>query len=463
MRYQPVALIVCLTAIMPAALTYSTDANALAANHSPLIAGTEPAPDFAGVARQPSSDPLPADGADVSAQPSLPPAASAAAPGAAGAPATVSIPCLNDIHADQPHDRADPPASCDEDGGQKQLGFRFGNRMTGESDLLGEVDGIRVDYLLRGGMKLKGLAGYQAVSKTDQFNTDRQVIGFSADTGKIARLWDFNSYYIEQQTEGKADSRAAGAAVRYLRAKRSLLLLFDYDLANGTLGAFTASGALALPLRTTLSATFDLRNTPLDARQQKYLRRSMAAMQGWTWDLPVDRMGHYTGLHSEEIATMSLGLTHTFSERVRLSGSFAMLEAFDETAADGSAGAAPSEYFYNLKLTGKDLVFTGTRNRLNLSHRITDTSRISSAAIDSNYAINRRWKVSPQVRTDYRDNLLDRSAQWRASPSVKMEYRWRRQYGLDIEAGGEWLTREASHAVTSQSSYFVSLGYKANF
>jgi hypothetical protein len=460
MKHQPVALIVCLTIIAPAALTISTDAGAIAASHSPLIAGTEAVPDFSGVARAPASDPAVRDGNQGNSQPLEPPTAAESA--ATGLQPGSAIPCLNDFHADQAGSDANTTA-CESAGDQRRLSFQFGNRMVGQSDLLGEVDGVRVDYQLNGGLNIKGLAGYPVVSEQDRFNTERQVVGFSADTGKIARLWDFNSYFIEQQAEGKADSRAAGAAARYLRAKRSLLLLLDYDLANHRLGAFTASGALALPLRTTFSATFDLRNTPLDARQQKYLQHSTASMDGWVWDLPIDRVAHHSRLGSREIATLSLGLSHRFSQRFRLSGSFAVLEASDETLADGSSGAALNEYFYSLKLTGKDLVFSGTRNRLDLSHRVTDTSRMSSAAIDSNYVINRRWKVSPRVRTDYKDNLLERSAQWRASPSVKMEYRWRRQYGLDIEAGGEWRTLEAPDAEKSQSSYFLSLGYRANF
>ncbi|MGW8311295.1 MAG: hypothetical protein ACWGNB_09555 [Thiogranum sp.] len=462
MKQQPLALLFCLTASVPAALTFSTDVAAMAADQ-PLIAGTEATPDFSGVARPAPPEHPGAARADDGSQPPPTPSAGATEAAATGAQSIPGIPCLNDFNTDEQGGGAENPTSCQDAGGQKRLSFRFGNGMADHSDLLGEVDGVRVDYRLRGGLDIEGLAGYPVVSETDRFNTDRQVLGFSADSGKVAGLWDFNSYFIQQQAEGKADSRAAGAAVRYLRAKRSLLLLLDYDLANDALGAFTASGALALPLRTTFSATFDLRNTPLDARQQKYLQRSMASMEGWTWDLPTDRMKHHATVRSDEIATLSLGLTHTFSERFRLSGSFAMLEAYDETLADGSTGAALSEYFYSLKLTGKDLVFSGTQNRLDLSHRITDTSRVSSAAINSNYAINRRWKVSPRVRTDYQDNLLDRSAQWRASPSVKMEYRWRGQYGLDIEAGGEWSAREFSNTETSQSSYFVSLGYKANF
>ena len=88
---------------------------------------------------------------------------------------------------------------------------------------------------------------------------------------------------------------------------------------------------------------------------------------------------------------------------------------------------------------------------------------MSTAAIDTGYAISRRWNVSPRLRADYRDNALDQTAEWVTAPSVKMEYRWRDQSSFKIEAGGERRTRETSSEGKAQSSYFVSLGYKAKF
>jgi hypothetical protein len=123
----------------------------------------------------------------------------------------------------------------------------------------------------------------------------------------------------------------------------------------------------------------------------------------------------------------------------------------------------PSEYFYHLKLSGKGLMLPGDSNLLDLSHRITESARTSSASLDTRYAINRRWNVSPRLRTDYRDNPLEKSVKWVTSPSIKMEYHWRDLYGFKLEAGGEWLSEQMSDVDNSRTSYFVSLGYKARF
>ena len=108
-------------------------------------------------------------------------------------------------------------------------------------------------------------------------------------------------------------------------------------------------------------------------------------------------------------------------------------------------------------------MLSGDNSTLDLRHSVTQSSRNSSASIDTRYAINRLWQIRPQVRTDYRDNEKDSSIQWVTSPLVKMEYRWRKQYGIDIEAGGEWSTRKLPSEDQVRSSYFLTLGYRANF
>ena len=122
-----------------------------------------------------------------------------------------------------------------------------------------------------------------------------------------------------------------------------------------------------------------------------------------------------------------------------------------------------NEYFYHLKLSGTDIMISGDKNILDLHHRVTDSSRLSSASIDTKYAINRFWNISPRLRADYRNNIPEDSVQWVTSPSLKMEYRWRKEYGLDIQAGGEWSAREDPGGYETRSSYFMSLGYKAKF
>jgi hypothetical protein len=299
------------------------------------------------------------------------------------------------------------------------------------------------------------------MSDQDKFNDTRQVYGLSANTGKIGRAWDMNSYFIELQDNDEFQ-RNAGGALRYLRDRRSLLLLIDYDLASSSLDAFTASGALRLLSNTTLSATVDVRNSPLCKRHQKYLQQTMAATDGWTWSPPTDRITHYTKDLSEEVTTLSVGLTHIFSDHLKMTGSAAMLDVTGDTGVDNVTDT-PSEYFYNLRLSGTDLMFLGNHHVLDLSHRITDSMRTSSATLDTHYAINSRWEVSPRLHADYSDKFLDRTVERVTAPSVRMDYHWRDNYDIRIEAGGKWVTRELPDQASSDSSYYVNLAYKASY
>jgi len=241
MERSPVVLIVCCLGLLPGTLLVSPEAGAIATNPSPLIAGTEPLPDFSGVARVPRPAEPPAEETRV-ADTAPAPAAPAAAPPERGPAA--EIPCLSSFLSDESQDSDAESQPCDDpSAAQQRLSLKFGRRMGTGSGILGEFDGVRVDYRLTGGLTLNGVAGYPVLSDKDKFNVARQVFGFSADIPRFARAWDLNSYLIEQQSNGKATSRTVGGAVRYLRPKRSLLLFVDYDVVQHSLGAFTAAGA----------------------------------------------------------------------------------------------------------------------------------------------------------------------------------------------------------------------------
>jgi hypothetical protein len=377
----------------------------------------------------------------------------------------LSIPCLHGFRNEIPLDDNTGESSCVAPAvGQQRLSIQFGSRI-GARSMLGEFDGIQVDYRLTGGLTLNGVAGYPVVSSKDKFNATRQMFGINAVTGKIARAWDLNSYLIEQQDNGQVTSRSVGGAVRYLQPRRSMLVFLDYDVFGNSLGSFMTSGAWKLPYRTTLSATLDFRNGPIRKQQRKYLQQTMAGSDGWYWILPDKRIKHFTKNRSNEVATLALGLSHTFSQRFKLSGDVAMMDISNAATSAVATTAATrlSEYFYHLKLSGTDMMIPGDKNILDLHHRVTDSSRLSSAFIDTKYAINRFWNISPRLRADYRNNIPEDSVQWATSPSLKMEYRWRKEYGLDIQAGGEWSAIEDPGGYETRSSYFMSLGYKAKF
>ena len=358
---------------------------------------------------------------------------------------TATIPCLDSSNHPQ------------------RLSSQLGLRLGAGSAILGEFDGVRVDYRPTGGLTLNGIAGFAVRSAADKFNPNRQVYGLSAATDLPATEWDLMSYLIGQQVNATTYSTTLGGALRNRRPGQSLLLFLDYDLADNSLGALMASGTWKLFGSTTISASLDLRERAPDSRQKNYLKHSMSTMEYWNWILPEDRLKHYTAGGTGEVSTLAVGWSHPLSPRLRLSGDVAVLDAVQEPAVEDAAALETREFFYHLELTGKDLLLPGDSSRLDLRHSTRDGARISTATIDSRYAINRDWNITPVVRADYRSDVLDTTPRWVASPSVKMEYRLSKQHGFKIEAGGTWSTGVRAASNDSRSPYHVSLGYKASF
>lgn len=471
MGASPVTVTICMLALGSGTLLLSAGAGAIPGRPGPQSTSSAPTAD-------PQVTSQPADGNEKAAtdQPGstansslLDSELEISPPGPAELQNTepqLSIPCLHGFLNAMPLDDNTGESPCVAPAvGQQRLSVQFGSRIGARSSMLGEFDGIQVDYRLTGGLTLNGVAGYPVVSSKDKFNATRQMFGINAVTGKFARAWDLNSYLIEQQDNGQLTSRSVGGAVRYLQPRQSMLMFLDYDVFGNSLGSFMTSGAWKLPYRTTLSATLDFRNSPIRKQQQKYLQQTMAGSDGWYWILPDSRIKHFTKDRSNEVATLALGLSHSFSQRIKFSGDVAMMDVSNAATPGVSTTAATrlSEYFYHLKLSGSDMMIAGDKNILDLRHRVSDSSKLSSASIDTKYAINRFWNISPKLRADYRNNTPEKSVQWVTSPSLKMEYRWRKQYGLDIQAGGEWSAREEPGGYETRSSYFMSLGYKAKF
>jgi len=449
MKRSPVLLLACVLAVGPGTLLFPVVAGAIPDNQNPLIVRTELTPVYR--ASNPTviteentrtdENPLRQDGLSFA-----------------------SHICRQDPGSIAPVKYSTKGKSCvDPSDAQQRFSVQLGRRIGTGGDILGEFDGLRVNYRLSDMLKLNSIAGYPVLATEDKFNSERQVFGVSVGADQLGRTWDLNGYLIEQQESGQTNGKSMGGVIRRLQSGRSLLAYLNYDLADNSLGTFMASGAWRLPFKTTISATFDRRNRPIPGYQQKFLQQSMTVTEGWNWVLPTDRLAHYTGDGCGEVSTLAFGLSHALSQRIKLSGDVAVLDTTDDTDTTPVTTAYSSEYSYHLQLTGKDLLMPGDRNKLDMRYNVTEAEQMSTAAFDAKLAINRFWNIMPKLRADYHRTVLESSPRWVTSPSVKMEYRQTKQSSLKIEAGGEWSSRMEAITDDTRSSYFVSLGYQAKF
>jgi hypothetical protein len=372
--------------------------------------------------------------------------------------------CRQDPESIEPVEYRSKGKSCvDPSDAQQRFSVQLGRRIGTGGDILGEFDGVRVDYRLSDKLKLNGIAGYPVFAAKDDFNSDRQVFGVSAATNQLGRTWDLNGYLSEQRENGQRNGRYMGGVIRNLQPGRSSLVYLDYDVTDNSLGTLMASGAWRLPFKTTVITALDHRNHPIPGHQKKFLQQSMTVTEGWNWILPTDRLAYYTSDGCSEVNTLAFGLSHALSQRIKLSGDVAVLGTTDDAGAASMTTSHSSEYSYHLKLSGKNMLLPGDRNMLDLRYNVTEADRTSAAALDTKYAINQFWNIMPKLRADYHRPVLESSPRWVASPTVKLEYRQTKQSGFNIETGGEWGTGMKAITEETRSSYFVSMGYQAKF
>ena len=120
---------------------------------------------------------------------------------------------------------------------QQRFSVQLGRRIGTSDDILGEFDGVRVDYRLSDRLKLNGIAGYPVLAAKDMFNSNRQVFGISVATNQLGRTWDLNGYLIEQRVNGQTNGKSMGGVIRRLQSRRSLLAYLDYDVTDNSLVA----------------------------------------------------------------------------------------------------------------------------------------------------------------------------------------------------------------------------------
>lgn len=345
--------------------------------------------------------------------------------------------------------------------------MRLGRQSRNTGGVLGRFDGLLLGYQITDWLTLNGVAGFPVLSTRDQVDTDKELYGISADLGTFANAWDFNAFLIEQQVDGIVDRRAIGGEARYFDSTRSLLSFVDYDISYDSLNTIIFLGTWTLPTKTTLNATVDYRNSPILTTTNALLGQNVRNVDDLLDSLSEDEIRQLAEDRTAEYTTVSLGASHPFSERIQVSGDITLTDLSDTDASDGieAIPGTGNEYIYNLQLIGSDLIKSNDIAIAGLRYSDLDTADIYSVSLNTRYPVNSAWRINPRVRVDYRESNRDGSTQWIGAPSIRVDYRLSRRYRFEVEAGGEWSTRDLPDLPEDEdtSSYFINLGYRINF
>ena len=345
------------------------------------------------------------------------------------------------------------------------LGTRAGRQTRNTGGVLGRFDGVLLSYQVLPSVKLNAVSGYPVDSSKDSPNTERLFYGISADLGTYANAWDFVAFLIQQDIDGILDRRAVGGEIRYFDPVKSLLSYVDYDVSYSQLNTFLLLGNWNLPYQVTLNATVDFRKSPILTTRNAIQGQGVETLEDLRSSFTEDELRQLAEDRTADSRTYTLGLSRPLSERFQISGDVTLSE-LDGTPASGGVEAMPStgnEYFYNLQLIGSNLLKEGDITILGLRYSDTSTAKTTSMSINERYPITRAWRINPRLRVDYRQNESTSTDQWTGAPSVLMDYLWRKRYRFEFETGGEWSTRELVSGSEDTKSYYVYLGYRADF
>lgn len=348
---------------------------------------------------------------------------------------------------------------------KRNLGARFGRQTRSTGGVLGRFDGGLISYQLKPTVKLNAVSGFPVDSSKNNVKTDRYFYGVSADFGTYAEAWDFVAFVIEQQVDGILDRRAVGGEARYFDPVKSLLSYVDYDISYGQLNTLLLLGNWTLPHEITLNATVDIRQSPILTTYNAIQGQGVDSIDALRARFSDDAIRDLAEDRTADSRSYTLGATKQLSERFQLTGDVTLSELGD-TPASGGVEAMPgtgNEYYYNLQLIGSNLLKEGDITLLGLRYSDASTSDTTSLSINERYPINTVWRINPRFRVDYRINKPSDTDQWIYAPSVLMDYLWHKRYRFEIETGGEWSKRQLSDATEDTKSYYVFVGYRADF
>ncbi|MDH5468955.1 MAG: SPOR domain-containing protein [Gammaproteobacteria bacterium] len=350
---------------------------------------------------------------------------------------------------------------------RRNLGLRLGRQSRSTGGVLGRFDGLLVDLPVTQSIGFSVVGGFPVNSSRDGFNNEKYFYGAGLEFEDFARGWDANAFLIEQQVESIIDRRAVGGELRYFDSSRSLFVLADYDIFYNALNTAQILGNWTTDDKTTFNIVLDYRNSPIlttsNALQgEPVLTTIEQLLTSFTEDQVYGFAEDRTA--SSKLATF--GVTRPVSEKLQLSGDLTWSKLSDTVASGNVTIPNPgtdNEWFYNLQLIGSNLLKEGDITILGLRFIDATVSNTTSLSINSRYPVTKDFRVNPRFQVDYRQNQTDGSEQMIYRPTARLTYSIQRRFRLEAELGGEWSDREIVTGTTQSESYFVNLGYRADF
>jgi hypothetical protein len=344
------------------------------------------------------------------------------------------------------------------------INARLGRQSKHSGGVLGTYDGLYLGWRALPALRLNLMAGNPVESTGDSFTSDRQFVSLSADwTGWIEGL-EISPFLIDQTYDGVSDRRAVGSEVRWFTPGRTVVGLFDYDIDYAALNMAMLLGTFELPGRWTITGTVDHRKSPFLTT-----RNALAGQVVQLLDELIIQFGE-AGVRAlaedrtADVDTVSLGVSRPLGTRFQWIADAAATQ-ISGMPASGGVAATPgtgTELSFGAQLIGNSLLRSGDVSIIGLRWNEGEVARTVSMSLSSRFPLWGRLRAGPRLRFDYREFSADGSTQWLASPALRLDWHSDRTT-VELEAGGEWMSRELPADREKTNRYWFSLAYRVAF
>jgi tetratricopeptide (TPR) repeat protein len=349
---------------------------------------------------------------------------------------------------------------------QGDYSMRIGRQSLSTGGVLGRFDGLLLGFPLGRKFSVSAVGGFPVESSTDSFDdTSRYFYGLTLATEGFAKGWDANAFFIQQQVDGMTDRRAIGGELRYFDPTRSFFSLVDYDIHFKELNIWQLLGNWTLPDKTTVNLVADYRKSPILTTSNALMGQLAASIDDLQESFSSSELYDLARDRTATSKLVTLGVSRPMNEKLQISGDVTALN-LSGTVESGGVEAMEetgTEYIYNLQLVGSNLISQGDITIFGLRYADGDDRGIYSLNFNTRYPVTEDLRVNPRFRMDYRKNRNDNTDQMIYLPSLRLDYRLKRRLRLEAEIGGEYSDREIVDGSEKNRSYFVSIGYRADF
>lgn len=358
-----------------------------------------------------------------------------------------------------------------------EVSARIGRQRQQSGGILGRFDGVHADYRLRPDVVVSLNAGFPVDSPRFRATADHYFYGASVALANFADAWDFSLFANQQVVDGILDRRALGAEAQYHSDGLNVVGLLDYDASFNVINTALVTGNWRVFDRLTVHGRFRGGAAPFLTTRNAIIGQPVNTVRELFPTYSEGQIRRLARNRTAEERAGAAGLTAAISTRLQFKADVAYSE-YSATVASGNVDAIPAsgpQYSWGGQVIASG--FLNSRYVFILGYRHDEARSVDGDTVwfDWRLPIGDAWRL--QTRLAVINRVADQDPagdidQWIARPVVRLAYRAARRFSIELEAGGQWMTREFPAALAPPltpgnefdvSDYYLQLGYTVDF